>query len=430
MHLQAQGQLTYTLLNPHGYPFAVEVVSCASATNALNLGQSCVKLKTTGALDYDTAEMASLQRKYRMQLQVQDSHPWTTVGDVVITIEDVNEAPVVTQTEQAAYVPENLVPGAEVVARLNATDPESLPLEFSIEGGDGQGVFEVADALTGKLVLASGQSLDFEDKVIYTLNMRVTDTDSDGNGRKSNTFVVKVHVQNVNDVTFNATMPFLNANYMHPTGTPEAVVLRGSNFGATKSKRDAGSPTPDSKIIVEYGRIDSQGAWLPNNKYTATGCVFVEPYGKAISCNTVQGIGTDLYWRVTIDGDTSPLSPATTSYKAPSITGVSGAGSLSTGGGDLITVSGNDFGAARQLPQGVVYAISTCGNNLFDNARSARRFIGVDCEVKSHTSIECKSASGVGGANGLYFQVLVGGQKNAVAYHSTSSKCEFCSICC
>ncbi len=129
-----------------------------------------------------------------------------------------------------------------------------------------------------------------------------------------------------------------------------------------------------------------------------------------LQCTTAPGYGTEHYWSVTIDGQTSPATifPWSTSYAAPAITSVAtqdaalAATMLSTTGGDVIVLTGTNFGptGAAQGPLLVTYTGTVTGTDTFTAAYCA--------VTTADTQITCTTVVGVG----AYFAwtVEVGGQ--------------------
>src|SRR5688572_11497893 len=80
-------------------------------------------------------------------------------------------------------------------------------------------------------------------------------------------------------------------------------------------------------------------------EYTAVGCQVLAD--AVISCLTAQGVGQQHRWIVTVEGQTSDISTATTSYALPRIlsaqplTGV-------TNGGTIITINGKNLATFNQ----------------------------------------------------------------------------------
>ena len=88
---------------------------------------------------------------------------------------------------------------------------------------------------------------------------------------------------------------------------------------------------------------------------TATVCSR-DPVGHAwITCNAPQGVGRLHSWTVTVGGQTSTPSSATTSYAVPTLISVSGPGAsnANTDGGQLVLITGLDFGPSSSSVNGL-----------------------------------------------------------------------------
>ena len=94
----------------------------------------------------------------------------STIGDVLVTITDVNEAPIL-DAVAPMNLKEDLALGT-VLAKLNATDPEgTTAIIYSIVGGDEYQTFEIKNG--NELTLKS--ALDFETISSYVLKVRASD---------------------------------------------------------------------------------------------------------------------------------------------------------------------------------------------------------------------------------------------------------------
>ena len=100
---------------------------------------------------------------------------------------------------------------------------------------------------------------------------------------------------------------------MGKTNGGQQVILNGLNFG----------PYSDGATVT-YGVADTE--------YKPTDCV-VRSHQK-ITCLTVPGIGSALFWHVTVREQSNALT-ATTSYAAPYINSMTPAGGVSADGSDL-----------------------------------------------------------------------------------------------
>lgn len=79
-------------------------------------------------------------------------------------------------------------------------------------------------------------------------------------------------------------------------------------------------------------------------EFTALQCNVSIPHSQ-IACLTAPGTGRVLHWIVTVGGQQSGLSIATTSYAGPTILSVT-PGNGPTVGGGIVTLSGVNFGTA------------------------------------------------------------------------------------
>ena len=93
---------------------------------------------------------------YRFSVRASDGRNYGYL-EVAVTVEDVDEAPVVTGTTSFSYR-EN---GTAVVYTFRAADPERSDIEWSTGGADGD-VFTIARDSRGRGVLAFSSPPDFE----------------------------------------------------------------------------------------------------------------------------------------------------------------------------------------------------------------------------------------------------------------------------
>ena len=123
--------------------------------------------------------------------------------------------------------------------------------------------------------------------------------------------------------------------------------------------------------------------------FLATNCRVTTP-GVLVVCSTSAGVGAGFAWRVSVQGVASNASSSLVSYDLPIVTDFAGPGAENalTAGGQLVTISGNQFGPAgntyitRVQYQPVGYAI------LFD---------AVGCSVSiAHSQITCRTGRGAG----------------------------------
>ncbi|CAM9121661.1 unnamed protein product, partial [Ectocarpus fasciculatus] len=172
------------------------------------------------------------------------------------------------------------------------------------------------------------------------------------------------------------------------TAGNDTVSIIGRNFGATI----------DTLEKVSYRAVNKTSFIVTRS------CVMVEPHVH-IRCTTVPGAGAFLTWYVVVDGQQS-VSP-TTSYGRPVVSEVSGrtVSNASVLGGELLVISGFNFGPAD--------ALSLYGEGFLDSVRygvSGSEYQASMCTVLSNQAITCRTARGVG--RRLFFTVTVAGQSS------------------
>lgn len=117
----------------------------------------------------------------------------------------------------------------------------------------------------------------------------------------------------------------------------QVVTINGTNLGSLEE-------SPGSIDSVTYGRLDmNRLLW-----YKAVDCKVVDAH-VAIQCRTAPGVGTEMRWAVTIQGQTSELADDVTEYGAPRIDSVQlvqASSGWPTKGDVRVTVRGANFGGA------------------------------------------------------------------------------------
>ena len=139
-----------------------------------------------------------------VEISVSDSAGLTDSTSVTVTIQDINQAPIITATSWS--LAENSVAGT-VVGTVVVSDPEvgigDAVANIAIVGGSGQALFDI-DPATGEVTVADGATLDYETTPELTLLVQATD--ADGNASDTNTTpLVTIELTNVNEgITFIA----------------------------------------------------------------------------------------------------------------------------------------------------------------------------------------------------------------------------------
>ncbi|RYY39079.1 cadherin repeat domain-containing protein, partial [archaeon] len=144
-----------------------------------------------GVLDYE------LQAQYVVTVRVTDPRGLSTLGNVSVRLEDVNETPMIAAATRSVL--ENATIGAVIGVPLPASDPEHSTLAFSIVSGNGAGIFDI-NSLTGQLRIANPAALDFETAQSHALVVQVQDDGMPGSGaRLASSAAVTVQVVDCND---------------------------------------------------------------------------------------------------------------------------------------------------------------------------------------------------------------------------------------
>jgi len=120
----------------------------------------------------------------------------TDMDTVTITVNAVNDAPVITSNGGGASASVSVNEGSSAVTTVTATDPDGDTLSYSIVGGADAGSFTI-NASTGALSFASSPDhevpLDANGDNVYEVSVRVSD------GTVNDTQAISVTVLNLND---------------------------------------------------------------------------------------------------------------------------------------------------------------------------------------------------------------------------------------
>jgi Ca2+-binding RTX toxin-like protein len=163
----------------------------------------------TGALSFASAAGADFEAdaSYTVRVRVADAgNPaLATVSDITVTVNDVNEAPVLTTT--ALSVNEN----SQAVGTVAASDPDAVDsIVYSLEPGALDNALFSLDAATGALSFASAAGANFEVDASYTVRVRVADAANAALGTVSD---ITISIQDVNEApVLTTTALSLNEN--------------------------------------------------------------------------------------------------------------------------------------------------------------------------------------------------------------------------
>jgi hypothetical protein len=200
-----------------------------------------------------------------------------------------------------------------------------------------------------------------------------------------------------------------------------SFTINGAHFGPTSVPTDA--------IVIKYKRgivIDDPGG------YVATGCS-VSVAHTEITCSSVPGIGKELtFWISSLMGSKSNiLSDAgnQAKYDQPIITSIvtrrlnpnnEGAtitsNNLRTEGGDVVIISGNNFGPASSSHYTF---LNEEMSRVSYGGQNGQGYIPSNCKVTSQTTLECTTSSGTG-ANHRWLVTRGDQQVHSVSSFNTS----------
>ena len=232
---------------------------------------------------------------------------------VQIFIKDVNDnIPLFAQTSLDVKIKEDTSPGKEV-AYFMASDVDlgvNGEITYDLHGRDNDGTFGI-DSHTGKIYLL--QSLDYQKKQIYRLNVSATDN---GIPPLPNSVAFYIHVEDVND----HAPQFLNTPYVfsiaeHASGSINHVLAEDKDFdknGEVQFDIAFQDPPGDNfKIVKSTGQlyIDKQvdREKTPMFKLTVVATDQAEDPAKRLSTETIVTIMVD---------DINDNSPEVVSFNA------------------------------------------------------------------------------------------------------------------
>jgi hypothetical protein len=186
---------------------------------------------------------------------------------------------------------------------------------------------------------------------------------------------------------------------------------------------------PDDAFMIVVVHSSSQ----TGGEYVATGCQVVSNGATTAvaTCQTTEGIGRGLVWRVTIAGQQSGFA-GNTSYGRPTISQFTGSGSFGalTDGDQVVRIHGRNFGplgtpvhayyapgmvATAVIPASPVAIHPPFGPlsepeiAVYGDDGDYVAYPGLNCTVyQAHLVVQCTTASGAG--FGLTWVIAVGNQ--------------------
>ncbi|RCS42125.1 hypothetical protein DTL42_20050 [Bremerella cremea] len=165
-----------------------------SGTFAINATTGEIIIANAAALNYEANSTLSFT------VTAIDEAANETDMLVTVTLNDLNEAPTITNGTLEFGINEDTANGA-AVGTVTATDPDAddTTLSYQITGGTGQGVFAI-DA-GGNITVADASQIDFETNSSYTLQVQVTDNGgpTPGSNLLSDTKTFTINIGDVNE---------------------------------------------------------------------------------------------------------------------------------------------------------------------------------------------------------------------------------------
>ena len=192
-------------------------------------------LQTKAALDFET------RIDYEVIVKVEDSADpkLSNTINVAITVEDVDEVPVFTETTPIRRsVSENTVAGVNIGDPVSATGPAELGLRYEIVSGAGTNF--AIDTETGQLKTAMEVNLDHETDTSHTVTVQAEGDEG------SDTIVVTITVTDVNDAPVFGDIPPLTVAENTAAGTNIGAVVPVSDQDEDDLTYSLGGPDGSS----------------------------------------------------------------------------------------------------------------------------------------------------------------------------------------
>ena len=195
---------------------------------SFSIDSSTGQLKTKDALDHETKDA------YEVTVFVSDDDNLSASITVNISVTDVNEAPLFTESSPASRsIAEETSAGMNIGDPVAATDPDGDSLTYSLSGTNSD-AFSIVDS-SGQL--QTKDALDYETKNTYTVI--VTATDDSGETNNSATITVNI---TVTDVTENRAPEFSLSSTSFRISDIESVSA-GDNIGTAFTATDPDNDT-------------------------------------------------------------------------------------------------------------------------------------------------------------------------------------------
>ena len=216
-------------------------------------------VKISSTLDYEA------NPTYDFAVNVSDG-THTTTQDVSVTVTNINEAPVASASMAASSFAENISVGT-TIATINATDPESDNISYSLSG-TGSNKFSIAS----NGVITSAGALDYETTTSYNLTVTVSD------GNSNSTQNITITVADLSLSSLSTTLAASKFSESSSSGTAIASVASISNpdsetvtYTLSGTGSDKFTVNSSSGAITTASALDFEEAKSYNLTLTGTG---------------------------------------------------------------------------------------------------------------------------------------------------------------
>lgn len=252
---------------------------------------------TTGALSFVAAGGANFEAgsAYTVRVRVSDADnpALSTVSDVTVTVQNVNEAPAITTT--SLTVNENL----QSVGTVVATDQDAVPsIAFSLVDGALDNALFTINASTGALSFVSAAGGDYETKASYTIRVRASDASNPALGTERDVTIL------LNDVVEGA-VPTEGADLLSGGIGAETITALGGNdtiLGSAGADRLDGSTGTDTVRFTSATLLNLATPAASTGDAAGDTYVSIERYEGAATADTMVG-GTGTEWFDGREGD-------------------------------------------------------------------------------------------------------------------------------
>ena len=223
--------LTFSILN-------------GNTSNAFTFVGSNLIVNNSDALNYE-----SPNNPFTLTVQVSDSGNLTDTATITVSLNDINEPPVITP-DQSFTIPENSA-NDSVVDTVVATDEDTNDngnLTFEITDGNSFGTFSINN--NGVISVLDNSRLNHEEFDSFTLAIKVTDSNWDGLGAKTDAKSVEIIVGDVNENPSVASGQSFTIVGFSKNGTEVGIVS---------------ATDPDDGDTIKYAIADNNSN--PNNAF-------------------------------------------------------------------------------------------------------------------------------------------------------------------